>query len=154
MTIIYLYFTSTTYSYTYHTRSLSVKWTDTAPSLHRSVLLQRDDQHNWITSALTVVRTFFTQTPLIMFHITCLLHPLLIWTIRHGAILWTRPSTTPQDTLSILLTHFLPAAVSPPSYQSILPQSHTPTNSSPITPSHCSPFSSPSAANAFLQYIH
>ena len=94
---------------------------------------------------------FLHRLHLSTFHITRLIHPLLIWNIRHRAILLTRSSNNHQDTLSILMTRFLPAAVSPPSYQPIVPHPHIPTNGSPITPSHCPPLFNPSATHDFPQ---
>jgi len=47
------------------TRAPSTKWIDTAPALHHSFLIQRDDQHHWVPRTMAVVYTIYSPHPMI-----------------------------------------------------------------------------------------
>ena len=120
------------------TRAPSTEWTDTAPALHNSYLLQRDDWQHWVPWPIPVAHTLSTLHPMIHSSHDTSHVSLLFCNIRHDARIWPGSPSLPLNTVSALLTHFCPPTLSLSSCTPVTSQSYT-SLSSITVPRHTTP---------------
>ena len=67
-------------------------------------MIQRDDQHQWITGTILMAHSFYTRTPMINFYITRSMHSHLISTLPHDANIYKRNANGILHTAMIIRT--------------------------------------------------